>query len=72
MELEFALIRFFAGVFSGGEWILGLSILSEVAPRHRRSLMLGATQAGVGIGHGLANTFAATFAAPDAAGWRWA
>ncbi len=71
-KLEFAVIRFFAGVFSGGEWILGLSILSEVAPRRHRSLMLGATQAGVGIGYGLANTFAATFAAPDAGGWRWA
>lgn len=67
---EFMAIRFFAGVFSGGEWILGLSILSEVAPRRHRSLMLGCTQAAVGIGYGLANTFAATFAAPDALGWR--
>lgn len=70
--LEFAVVRFFAGVFSGGEWILGLSILAEVAPRRHRSIMLGATQAGVGIGYGIANTFAATFAAPDAGGWRWA
>ncbi len=69
---EFAIVRFFAGVFSGGEWILGLSILSEVAPVRHRSLMLAATQAGVGIGYGLANIFAATFAAPTAAGWRWA
>lgn len=69
---QFALVRFFAGVFSGGEWILGLSILSEVAPTRHRSLMLGATQAGVGVGYGIANTFAATFAAPGAAGWRWA
>jgi MFS family permease len=69
---EFALVRFFAGVFSGGEWILGLSILSEVAPRRHRSIMLGATQAAVGVGYGIANTFAATFAAPNAAGWRWA
>lgn len=71
-EWQFALVRFFAGVFSGGEWILGLSILSEVAPRRHRSLMLGATQAGVGIGYGIANIFAATFAAPAAGGWRWA
>lgn len=71
---EFALVRFFAGVFSGGEWILGLSILSEVAPKRRRSLMLGATQAGVGVGYGIANVFAATFAAPGATqfGWRLA
>ena len=73
-EWQFALVRFFAGVFSGGEWILGLSILSEVAPKRHRSLMLGATQAGVGIGYGLANAFAATFAAPGATqfGWRLA
>jgi MFS family permease len=69
---QFALVRFLAGFFSGGEWILGLSILSEVAPRRHRSLMLAATQAGVGIGYGLANLFAATFAAPSAGGWRWA
>jgi len=69
-ETEFVVIRFFAGVFSGGEWILGLSILSEVAPRRHRSLMLGCTQAAVGIGYGIANTFAATFAAPGALGWR--
>jgi MFS family permease len=67
---EFALIRFFAGVFSGGEWILGLLILSEVAPKRHRSLMLAATQAGVGVGYGIANTFAATFAAPSSLGWR--
>lgn len=69
---EFAACRFCAGIFSGGEWILGLSILSEVAPQRHRSLLLGATQAGVGAGYGIANLFAATFAAPDAAGWRWA
>ncbi len=69
-QLEFALIRFFAGVFSGGEWILGLSILAEVAPRRHRSLMLAGTQAAVGIGYGLANTFAATFGAPQNLGWR--
>ena len=71
---QFALVRFFAGFFSGGEWILGLSILSEVAPKRHRSLMLGLTQAGVGIGYGIANIFAATFAAPGAThfGWRLA
>lgn len=71
---QFALVRFFAGFFSGGEWILGLSILSEVAPQRRRSLMLAATQAGVGVGYGIANVFAATFAAPGATqfGWRLA
>jgi MFS family permease len=71
---QFVLVRFFAGFFSGGEWILGLSILSEVAPQRHRSLMLGATQAGVGVGYGIANIFAATFAAPGATqfGWRLA
>lgn len=67
---QFALVRFFAGVFSGGEWILGLSILSEVAPQRHRSLMLAGTQAGVGVGYGIANVFAATFAAPSVGGWR--
>ena len=69
---QFVIVRFLAGVFSGGEWILGLSILSEVAPRRHRSLMLAATQAAVGLGYGIANVFAATFAAPEHGGWRWA
>lgn len=67
---QFVLVRFVAGFFSGGEWILGLLILSEVAPQRYRSRMLAATQAGVGFGYALANLFASTFAAPDAAGWR--
>ncbi|HET6501257.1 MAG TPA: MFS transporter [Amycolatopsis sp.] len=69
---ELMIVRFFAGVFSGGEWAMGLAMLSEFAPAKRRSLLLAGTQAGVGIGYGLANVFAQTFASPTALGWRWA
>jgi MFS family permease len=47
-------------------------MLSEFAPARRRSLLLAGTQAGVGVGYGLANVFAQTFAAPSVLGWRWA
>jgi MFS family permease len=69
---ELLAVRFFAGFFSGGEWVMGLAILAEFAPERHRSALLAATQAGVGVGYGLANTFALTFAAPGALGWRWA
>lgn len=71
-EPELLAVRFFAGLFSGGEWAMGLAMLSEFAPAKRRSLLLAGTQAGVGIGYGLANVFAQTFAAPSVLGWRWA
>lgn len=69
---ELLAIRFFAGFFSGGEWVMGLAILAEFAPERHRSKLLAATQAGVGFGYGLANTFALTFASPQHLGWRWA
>ncbi len=69
---ELLVVRFLAGVFSGGEWAMGLAMLSEFAPTKRRSLLLAGTQAGVGVGYGLANVFAQTFASPTALGWRWA
>jgi len=69
---ELMVVRFLAGLFSGGEWAMGLAMLSEFAPAKRRSLMLAGTQAGVGIGYGLANVFAQTFASPTVLGWRWA
>jgi MFS family permease len=69
---ELMVVRFLAGVFSGGEWAMGLAMLSEFAPARRRSLLLAGTQAGVGVGYGLANVFAQTFAAPSVLGWRWA
>lgn len=69
---ELMVVRFLAGLFSGGEWAMGLALLSEFAPARRRSLLLAGTQAGVGIGYGLANVFAQTFAAPTVLGWRWA
>ncbi|WP_160112787.1 MFS transporter [Mycobacterium sp. 3519A] len=69
---ELLVVRFLAGLFSGGEWALGLAMLSEFAPVKRRSLLLAGTQAGVGVGFGLANVFAQTFASPTALGWRWA
>ena len=61
---ELLVVRFLAGVFSGGEWAMGLAMLSEFAPTKRRSLLLAGTQAGVGVGYGLANVFAQTFASP--------
>ncbi|PZF61159.1 hypothetical protein DEI92_06060 [Curtobacterium sp. MCBD17_034] len=67
---QLMVVRFLAGFFSGGEWAMGLAMLSEFAPVKRRSLMLAGTQAGVGVGYGLANVFAQTFGAPTAAGWR--
>jgi MFS family permease len=69
---ELMVVRFLAGVFSGGEWAMGLAMLSEFAPARRRSLLLAGTQAGVGVGYGLANVFAQTFASPSVLGWRWA
>jgi MFS family permease len=69
---ELLAVRFFAGLFSGGEWAMGLAMLSEWAPAKRRSLMLAGTQAGVGVGYGLANVFAQTFASSTVLGWRWA
>ncbi|HEY1702696.1 MAG TPA: MFS transporter [Trebonia sp.] len=69
---ELMVVRFLAGVFSGGEWAMGLALLSEFAPARRRSILLAGTQAGVGVGYGLANVFAQTFGSPTAAGWRWA
>lgn len=69
---ELMAVRFFAGLFSGGEWAMGLAMLSEFAPQKHRSILLAGTQAGVGIGYGLANVFAQTFASPSVLGWRWA
>ncbi|RKR76438.1 MFS transporter [Frondihabitans australicus] len=67
---ELMVVRFLAGFFSGGEWAMGLAMLSEFAPTRRRSILLAGTQAGVGVGYGLANVFAQTFGSPTAAGWR--
>ncbi len=66
----FLISRLGAGVFSGGEMTTGWVLLAEQVRTGRRSWYISFSQGGVAVGYLLGDTFAGTFAAASALGWR--
>ena len=62
--------RFLAAIGMGGEWSLGVALVMETWPEHRRPLLAGAIGAASNVGFGLVGALGTAF--PVARGsWRW-
>ena len=62
--------RFLAAIGMGGEWSLGVALVMESWPEHRRPLLAGAIGAASNIGFGLVGALGTVFPVTRGS-WRW-
>ena len=67
---QLGLFRFLAALGMGGEWSLGVALVMECWPEHRRPLLAGAIGAASNLGFGLLGALGAAFAVTRHS-WRW-
>jgi MFS family permease len=67
---QLGLFRFLAAVGMGGEWSLGVALVMECWPEHRRPLLAGAIGAAANVGFGLVGVLGVLFHVTRDS-WRW-